>query len=151
MENKTKRIKPLFIVDLLMALLGMASAWTGIEIHYAGHFQGHSVWHGWSVAHVVINVAWLIVCFLHCKHHWAWYKSIFKNMTSLSRKSKVTLAVSLLFAAAAVTGICLLLFAEGQGTHDGLHHYVIGLALAALCLGHFIKRFALLRKGLTKR
>ena len=151
MGNKTKRIKPIFIVDLLMAIFGFASAWTGIEIHYAGHFQGHSVWHGWSVVHVLINVAWLIVCIIHCKHHWAWYKSILKGKSSLSRKSKITLSVSLVFTAAALTGINLLLFSEGQGTHEGLHHYIIGLVLSALCLGHFIKRFAILRKGLTKR
>lgn len=151
MENKTKRIKPLFVADLLMALLGVASAYTGVEIHYAGHFQEHSAWHGWSVVHVVINVAWLIVCFLHCKHHWAWYKSLFKGMPSCSRKSKITLIVNFLFAATAFTGIGLLLFAEGQGTHLGLHHYVIGIALTALCLGHFIKRFSILRKGLRRK
>lgn len=153
MENRVtkKRIKPLFIVDLLMALLAMASAWTGIEIHYAGHFQGHGVWHTWAVVHLFVNVAWFITCFLHCKHHWAWYKSLFKGRQSFSRKSKVTLVLSIIFTITALTGISLLIFAEGQGSRLGHWHYILGLVLAVIGLGHFLKRFSILRKGLGAR
>lgn len=65
-----------------------------------------------------------------------------------SRRSRVTVAVSVLFAAVALTGY-VLLAVSGAGSGIGLWHYRIGIAAAVLFCGHILKRASVLRKSLS--
>lgn len=153
MDNKTKKTrgpKPLFIVDLLMALFALLTLLTGIGNHLAGHSGSHGVWHVWSALHILAALIWSVVTVIHCKHHWAWYKSLLAKRPS-NVKSKVTMLLTLVFLFTALSGIYLLLFADGEGTIAGVRHYVGGLLLGAIALGHLLKRFRILRKGLGAR
>lgn len=63
-------------------------------------------------------------------------------------RSRVTVAVSVLFAAVALTGY-VLLAVSGAGSGIGLWHYRIGIVAAALFCGHILKRAQALRKSLS--
>lgn len=142
-------MKNIFKVDLLMLIFAVSSVFTGIQIHYANDFQTHEIWHNWSLIHVFVNVAFLIVGTLHIKQHWAWYKTLFKK-GKFTLKSKITMLVSLSFLILTLSGIALLLFVEGQGSKIGFFHYVCGLIFGAIGLGHFIKRWKVFKKGVCK-
>ncbi len=132
-------------IDILMLALFVASLLTGVGIYYADHFQSHDEWHNWSVAHVVANLFFLVVAIVHIKQHWAWYKSLFKSIT---RKSKVTIFVTVAFLCASISGIYLLLFADGQGTSEGLAHLWIGGIFGLSGILHFAMRCRILLKFL---
>lgn len=140
-------MKPVFRTDILMLILFASSLYTGIELHYAGDFQSHKVWHNWAMVHSIINTLLLIVAAIHIKQHWGWYKSFFKKSAS---KSRVTKLLTVIFALTALSGIALLIFSRGQGTSLGMIHYVCGLAFGAIGTGHFAKRWKVFRKGVTK-
>ena len=142
-------MKPIFRTDLMMALLFVASIYSGFEIHYAGHFQSHEVWHNWSVVHVVANVLFLVISIIHIKQHWNWYKSLIKR-TSSKKPRIVTILLSLLFATTILSSIYLLLFAKGEGTSAGFFHYVVGIIFGVLSIGHFVKRWKVLKKSISK-
>lgn len=140
-------MKPIFRTDLAMAVLALLSAFTGVQIHYAGHFQSHEVWHNWSVAHFFINVALLIVAIVHVKQHWGFYKTLIKN---INLRSKVTMMVTLSFSIVALSGIYLLIFVEGQGSSAGFVHYILGIVFTVFGLGHLAKRWRVFKKGVLK-
>lgn len=138
-------MKPVFRTDVLMAVLFVASVITGVNIHLADHADTHEMWHNWSGAHVVVNVVFLVVASVHIKQHWGWFKSFFK---AKDLKRKITRFVTIAFLAVVASGIYLLLFAEGPGTHARLVHWWIGVIFTVVGLGHFIKRFPILKKGI---
>ena len=144
---KTIIMKAIFKTDILMAISYVATLYTGLEVHYAGHFQAHDVWHNWSLVHVLSCLSFTIVTAIHIRQHWAWYKNLFKNAT---RKQKITLILTLLFGAVTLSGIGLIIFVDGQGSSFGLTHYKIGLIFSVFVIGHFIKRWSILKKGISK-
>lgn len=142
-------MKPIFRTDLCMVILFVASLFTGIQIHYANDFQTHEIWHSWSVMHIVVNTALLVMASIHIKQHRGWYKSLFKAR-KFTVKSKITMLVSILFATTTLTGALLLAIVDGQGSSMGFAHYVVGLIFSAIGLGHFIKRWNVFKKGIAK-
>lgn len=47
--------------------------------------------------------------------------------------------------------VCSLLFIEGPATTVGKVHYIFGLILVILCIGHTVKRFRILKKSLQPK
>ena len=130
-----------------MAILTLISLFTGIQIHYAGHFQSHEVWYNWSAVHTIANIALLVTAIMHIKQHWGFYKSLIKK---INLRNKVTMLVTTSFVVVALSGIYLLAFVEGQGSSVGFAHYVLGLVFGVLGLGHLAKRWKVLKKGIVR-
>lgn len=141
-------MKKIFIIDWVLIPTFLLSAYTGIELHVAGHGSSHELWHNWSVAHVVTSFCFTIAAIVHIRTHLAWYRNLIKN--GVKRKSRVTMMVTLLFVAVASTGISLL-GVEGANSHIGLWHYELGLVAIVFFAGHTLKRLPLLRKSLQPK
>ena len=140
-------MKPIFRTDLSMAVLTLVSLFTGVKIHYAGHFQSHEVWHNWSAVHTLANIALLVTASIHIKQHWGFYKSLIKK---INLRSKVQMVFNTIFVVVALSGIYLLAFVKGQGSSAGFIHYILGIIFSALGLGHLAKRWTVFKKGVTK-
>jgi len=143
----------IFIIDWLLLISALLIGGSGVFLHLAGHGDSHAVWHNWAVAHIVASVLFLVFGIWHIKQHWAWYRSLWKDMRSKkmsTAKSPLTVLLSVLFIILSTTGI-LLLWISGSNSHEGLWHYVIGLLAIVVSAIHIIKRFPLLRKSLKKK
>lgn len=160
-------MKKVFVIDWVLVPLFAASVFTGFGLHIAGHGASHALWHNWAVAHIVSSLLFTVFVLWHVKMHWGWYKGLFRTGPghrrkspgrersgsgitgrARSRRSRVTVAVSVLFAAVALTGY-VLLAVSGAGSDIGLWHYRIGIAAAVLFCGHILKRTPVLRKSLS--
>ena len=128
-------MKTLSWTSLVLFVLSLV---TGVLIHVADHFGSHDVWHNFSVVHVIVNVLFLVTYITHIVRHRQWYPLVFKKFDKIS---KVTLLLSITSLATVLTGVALLLFANGQGTHLGLAHYMIGVAFGLFCIWHVFMRF----------
>lgn len=131
-------MKTSFAVERLLPLVFVASAVTGIGLHIAGHGISHEVWHYWAVAHVLSSFLWLISAAFHIRRHGRWYKAI--ALKGIGRKSRMTLALSVVFLIVAVTGIVLLACVDGANSAIGLWHYWFGIVLMTLSFIHIAKR-----------
>lgn len=127
-----------FTIERLLPLAFMVSAVSGICLHIAGHGTSHEVWHNWAVAHVLSSLLWLISATFHIRRHGRWYKAIISK--GIGRKSRMTLALSVVFLIVIVTGIVLLACVDGANSAIGLWHYWLGFVLMALSLIHIIRR-----------
>ena len=120
-------MKKVFVIDLVLVPLFAVSGFTGFGLHIAGHGDSHALWHNWAVAHVVSSLLFTVFVLWHVRMHWNWYKGLFRTGPgrrlespgrersgpgitgrTRSRRSRVTVAVSVLFAAVALTGYVLL-------------------------------------------
>jgi len=131
-------MKTSFTIDRLLPLSFVASAVSGIGLHIAGHGTSHEVWHNWAVAHVLSSLLWLISGAYHIKRHGRWYKAIASK--GIGKKSRMTLALSVVFLIVAVTGIVLITCVDGANTAIGLCHYWLGILLIVFSLIHIFKR-----------
>lgn len=120
------------------------TAFSGFELHVAGHFSTHEVWHNWAVFHTLSSLVFIITGILHVQTHWGWYKGLITK--GLGKKSRITVGLSLIYLITSVTGI-VLLAVEGANTGVGLWHYKIGIILTLVGVGHLVKRFPILRKS----
>lgn len=141
-------MKRIFVIDWILIVVFIVSAISGVGLHIAGHRSSHEVWHNWAVFHVLGSVLFLVAIIFHVKTHWGWYKGIIKN--GISRKSKVTAALSIIFLLLSVTGI-VLLGVNGANSPLGLWHYKIGIITIVIAVGHIIKRLPTLRKSLNTK
>ena len=137
--------KIIFPSDIALIPVFALTAYTGIELHVAGHGTDHQVWHDMAVFHSIAGFSFLILAAIHVKYHWAWYKAL--KSKGLKNKSKIVAALSALFIIVAASGILLAFFIDGANTHVGLWHYKAGLVTGVLASLHIFKRWALLRKG----
>lgn len=140
-------MKKIFVIDWILIPLFVFSAYTGIELHVAGHGGNHEIWHNWALFHVVISLLFFIVVTCHVATHGGWYKGLINK--GISKRSKVTLALSVGFVFVVVTGF-VLLFMDGANSNIGLWHYQTGLSISAISIGHILKRIPILRKSLKK-
>ncbi len=131
-------------IDLVLIPTFLLLIISGISIHVTDEFSHHSVWHNWAVTHVIAGTLFLILGIFHIKGHWPWFRSLAK---SLKKKSKPNMILTLLFLFETVTGIILLAFTEGGGSHIGLWHWWVGLLMSAFGIGHLIKRWKTLKLG----
>lgn len=131
-------MKTSFTIERLLPLAFVASAVSGIGLHIAGHETSHEVWHNWAVAHVLSSLLWLISGVYHIKRHGRWYKAIASK--GIGKKSRMTLALSVVFLIVAATGIVLIACVDGANSAIGLWHYWIGLLLIVFSLIHSIRR-----------
>ena len=122
----------------------LLSAYSGIELHVAGHGPEHATWHHWAIFHVLVSLAFLLLGILHVKMHWGWYTSYFKK--GLGNKSRITLSLTILFVLVTLTGIALL-EVEGANSGIGLWHYRIGLLVTLISTLHLAKRWPTLKKS----
>lgn len=142
------KAKAIFITDITAFITLTLSAFTGIMLHVAGHQDIHEIWHNWAVLHIAATVFLTISTVVHIYGHWGWYKSLFRK--GLGNKSRVTVILSVVMLAAVLSGDILLFMHQGPNTGLGLWHYVIGIILTVIALGHFLKRLHILVKGLRK-
>ncbi|MBR4995133.1 MAG: DUF4405 domain-containing protein [Alistipes sp.] len=140
------KAKPLFLTDLLLLITFVPSSVTGFILHWAGHQNSHELWHNWAVAHIISILFLTTLVAIHIYGHWGWYKSLLKN--GIKNKSRVTVVLSALMLGVAGTGIVVLFRHKWPNTGLGLWHYVLGIIITAVVLGHFIKRHRILIKGL---
>ena len=118
-------------------------------MHISGTRCTHEVWHNWAVAHTLSSIGFLISGIMHIQSHWAWYKGWFSK--GLGNKSRVTALLSIIFVAISITGILLIAVIDGANSGLGLWHYRLGIAMTIIGLGHFIKRFPILKKSLIRK
>ena len=137
--------KIIFLTDMALIPVFALTAYTGIELHVAGHGTDHQVWHDMAVFHSIAGFSFLILAAIHVKYHWAWYKAL--KSKGLKNKSKIVAALSALFIIVAASVILLAFFIDVANTHVGLWHYKAGLVTGVLASLHIFKRWALLRKG----
>lgn len=140
-------MKRIFVIDWMLIPAFALSACSGIGLHVAGHGVSHEVWHNWAVFHVLASLLFLVVAAFHVSTHWGWYKGILKR--GIGKKSKVTVVLSALFLLEVVTGIIVLLCADGANSRIGLWHYEIGIVMSLIAIGHTLKRIPALRKSLA--
>ena len=143
------KAKTLFLTDLLLLITFVPSAATGFILHWAGHQSSHELWHNWAVAHVISTLLLTILVVIHIYGHWGWYKSLFKG--NIKNKSRLTTSVlSALMLVVTTTGIVVLFRHQGANTGLGLWHYVMGIIVSIIVIGHLIKRFNTMLKGLKR-
>lgn len=137
-------MKKIFLTDWILIFVFVLSAVSGFCMHAAGHGNDHELWHNRAVFHVLTSAVFLMAATLHAAAHRGWYEGIARH--GMGRKSRVTAALTLLFLLAAVTGI-IMLGVSGANSRTGLWHYRIGIATAAIAVGHIAKRLPALRKS----
>ena len=142
------KAKTLFLTDLLLLITFVPSSATGFILHWAGHQSSHELWHNWAVAHVISTLLLTILVAIHIYGHWGWYKSLFKN--GIKSKSRVTIVLSALMLVVTTTGIVALFSHQDANTGLGLWHYVIGIIVSIVVIGHFVKRAKIMVKGLKR-
>ena len=54
-------MKKIFVIDWILIPVFILSAYTGIELHIAGHGNDHDTWHNWAVSHVIMSMLFLVV------------------------------------------------------------------------------------------
>lgn len=140
-------MKKIYVIDWILILVFVLSAYIGIELHMAGHGNDHEIWHNWAVFHIVTSLLFLIAGIIHITMHWRWYKGIINN--GIGRKSKITAGLSAAFILVVVTGF-MLLNVDGANSQIGLWHYRIGIVASILSVGHILQRSSILRKSLKK-
>lgn len=145
--NTNKFMKRIFVIDWWLLPAFALTVYSGFELHIAGHFSSHEVWHNWAVFHIITSLSFIIAGILHIKTHWGWYKSLISK--GLGKKSPVTAWLSLIYTATVLTGIALLSI-EGGNSGIGLWHYRIGILLTTIAAVHIIKRMAVIRKSIGK-
>ena len=141
------KAKTLFLTDLLLLITFVPSSVTGFILHWAGHQNSHDLWHNWAVVHILSTLLFAIFVTTHIYGHWGWYRSLFKN--GAKNKSRVTVVLTALMLFVVITGIIVLFRHQEVNTGLGLWHYVLGIITTAVILGHFIKRYRILIKGLN--
>ncbi len=139
-------MKKIFVVDWLLILFSILSAFSGFKLHIAGHGNMHEIWHNWAVVHVITSVLFLVSAIFHVIMHWGWYKGLIRN--GIGRKSKMTMILSLIFMVVTVTGFILLFGVDGANSEIGLWHYEIGIVVSVISIIHIIKRLPILRKSI---
>lgn len=140
-------MKRIFVVDWILLAVFILTAFTGLELHAAGHGGSHELWHNWAVFHIIASILFVIATLFHVQTHWGWYKGWVKH--GLGKKSRVTVIVSVLFVILSATGL-ILVGIEGANSFIGLWHYKIGIVSSLLFLGHIIKRARILKRSLQK-
>lgn len=141
-------MKRIFIIDWILVVGLIATIVTGLLTHIAGHTDNHLKWELLSCAHSIIGMLFCLFALWHVKMHSAWYKSLLKGGSS-KKKRHITAILSVITPMAAISGLALL-FIKGANTEVGLWHYGLGIAFAALGLGHLLKRIPILKKSLIK-
>ena len=137
-------MKKIFVIDWILVVVFILSASSGIGLHMAGHDGSHELRHTWTCIHRITSLLFLIAIIFHWTTHRRWYKGIIKN--GLGKKSKVTVAISIVFLLLCLTGIGLLGI-NGVNSPLGLWHYKIGIVMMVTATGHIIKRLPVLRKS----
>ncbi|MBR5331915.1 MAG: DUF4405 domain-containing protein [Muribaculaceae bacterium] len=142
-------MKKIFVIDWWVTALFVIMAVSGFGMHISGTRCPHEIWHNWAIVHTLSSIAFLIAGAFHIQTHWAWYKGWFKN--GIGNKSRVTAILSIIFVVISITGILLLAVIDGANSGLGLWHYRFGIAMTIIGLGHFIKRFPILKKSLIRK
>ena len=143
------KAKALFITDMAVLLTFLPASISGFLLHASGHNDVHEVWHNWAVIHIFSSLIFTIAVGVHIYGHLNWYKSLFQK--GLGNKSRVTIFLSLLMLATIITGNIVIFRHQGPNSHFGLWHYIIGILFTVIAIGHFLKRFKILRNGLSKK
>ena len=138
----------LFLVDLFALISFIPTALTGFMLHRAGHQPNHEIWHNWAVAHIFSSLLFTILIATHIYEHWGWYKSLLS--IGIKNKSRVTITLTILVIIVIITGNVVLFQHQGANSHIGLWHYILGIILTIISVGHFLKRVKILFKGLRK-
>lgn len=142
------KVNKIFKIDIALLPTFILLVITGVGIHIAYENGNHDSWHRWSVAHVICCLIFIILIYYHVKQHIGWYKTLLKAHATWRGP---TILLSLVMILETLSGIALIGFVDGEGSDWGHFHWVVGLILAIIGTGHFIKRFGRLRKGLGLR
>ncbi len=139
-------MKKIFAIDWILIVVFILSAFSGIELHCAGHGNNHGLCHNKAALHILTSSLFLITAISHIATHWGWYKAV--GINGIGKRDKTTAVLSVMFMLVSVTGI-VLLGINTRHSYIGLWHYRIGIATIGLSAWHIIKRAHLLRKSLN--
>lgn len=142
------KVKTLFITDIVVLVTFLLTSVSGFLYHMASHQNSHAYWHNCATFHIISTLSLTISIGFHIYGHCNWYKSLFQK--GLGNKSRVTVLLSILMFATITTGLIVLFIHQDPNSGHGLWHYVFGIILTIIALGHFIKRLPILLKGLKK-
>ena len=142
------KVKTLFLTDFLALISFIPASLTGFTLHYAGHQTIHEIWHNWAMAHIFSTLLFTILITIHIYGHWGWYKAILSS--GIKNKSRVTVVLTMVMLLVIITGNIVLFRHQGANTHIGLWHYILGIILTIISVGHILKRVKILFKGLRK-
>lgn len=53
-------MKKIFVIDWTLIPVFVLSAFSGIQLHVAGHGTSHEVWHHWAVFHIIASILFLM-------------------------------------------------------------------------------------------
>lgn len=140
------KAKTLFLTDLMLLLTLVPVVVSGFGLHWAGHQINHELWHNWAVAHISSATLFAIITVVHIYGHWGWYKSLFKS--GVKSKSRVTIALTALMLMVVATGAVVLVSHQMPNVGVGRWHYILGIILMVVAVGHFVRRHNTLFKGL---
>lgn len=116
--------KTLSKINRLLLVSFLASAFSGVALHMAGHFTTHEYWHFWSAVHVLASILFIIFAIRHIWMHHLWHSKFH----------------SLLFLGLLITGVILLAFIDGDNSPLGMWHYRLGLIFIVATLAHVSRR-----------
>lgn len=134
-------MKKVFKIDCGLYPFGLITAISGFGLHISGHGGNHHTWEIWAVAHTLVATAFLYLIICHCMTHKAWFKSL--KQTTVRRKRRPTIILSLMTAATCISGLALLAI-MGANTSTGLMHYKLGIVFSIFLITHSTRRFRIL-------
>lgn len=140
-------MKRIFKIDLLLYLLGPATAVSGFVFHVAGHGGNVHHWVVWAWIHTTFALLMTVTMVLHLVTHKAWLKGLKSGVQR--RRRRMTFLLGVLALAMVVSGV-LLLGIDGANTPVGLWHYRLGIFFVLLSFGHAARRFRIFRNALRK-
>lgn len=137
----------IYLTDLLLIPLFILAAYTGLELHIAGHGTNHEIWHSWAVFHTLISFMFSTFEVMHIATHWSWYKGLKRK--GIQKKSKPVLILTSILILVTITGVWLLIGIEGSNTPMGVFHYTIGLIMSVQGILHVLKRWRFYTKNIV--
>lgn len=137
----------IYLTDLLLIPLFILTAYTGLELHIAGHGTNHEIWHSWAVFHTLISFMFSTFEVMHIATHWSWYKGLKRK--GIQKKSKPVLILTSILILVTITGVWLLIGIEGSNTPMGVFHYTIGLIMSVQGILHVLKRWRFYTKNIV--
>ncbi len=124
------------VVDTCSGLIVILAIITGLMLHW-------KIWHEseinhdiiWNV-HVIEGLTLLVLGWIHCKQHSAWFKNYSKIKKERRRVTTILLIIGLVVIATGIIIIC------GYNSEMLSHiHYVGAIIFTGFVIGHVAKRW----------
>lgn len=141
---KTMQSKKQMMSDILLIFIFTASSVSGINLHLtAKNGMDRLVWglghDTWQTLHVVSAILTLILISIHIYQHKNWYKSLIKSSKTKRKRSKGTIALTVIFALVVLTGL-IDWIGNVPNSPLGLIHNKLGQIMILFVIVHIYNR-----------